>query len=123
MYKFTGDNEDKLTFLVGKGLQQLCYGLYDIQFHFEDELSISIYNKIMFYSSSKEEVVLEINSKSSHSPIQINSLLGQKISKYEIVNHESIILSFENAEKIFIDGGDLEFECYTINYRGAVYVI
>jgi hypothetical protein len=122
MYKFTEDNEDKLKFLVGKELQQLCYGLHDIQLHFEDELSISIYNKIIFYNSSKVEFVSEIGS-GSRSAIHTNNLLGQKISNYGIIDHESLMLSFENNEKLFVDGCDLQFECYTINYRGALYVI
>lgn len=122
MYKFVGTDEDELKFLVGKELRQVCYGLYDVQFNFEDELAISAFYKTIFYNHASEERVMDISS-GVYSPIPINSLLGKKTSSLEIVNHESLMLSFENTEKLFVDGSDLKLECYTISYRGAVYVI
>lgn len=121
MYKYK--ETDDLIFLIGKELQQICYGRYDLQFNFTDELSFSVYSKVTLFRNSVRESFFVSDLSTENRTISLNILLGQTIIKYNIEDFQSLILTFSNKLALYIDGSEKDNECYTINYQGKLFVL
>lgn len=118
MYKFTTVSD--LSFLVGRELIQVCCGKFDIQLNFFPELNISIFGKIT--SSGNGGRTISFYPEAPDSSCLID-LIGLEISGYVLHDLRSLEITFSNNRRLLIDGSDNDAECYTVSYKGRLWVV
>ncbi len=120
MYKFTQYSD--LNFLIGERLQQICYGLFDLQLNFVS-VNISIYSEMNYFINDKLVFTSKIEKLKENNYV-LNSLLDETILMYEIKeNKADLEVVFTGNKKIFIYGAEKEFECYSISSKQGMFVV
>ena len=106
------------SFFVGKQLTQVCIGPYDVQLHFEDNVSISIQG-----GDPREKCFCHTTACSSSSAVKgmpgkavsLVSLLGASVLKVTAENTTTLALFFSNMEELRIYEIDDGYESFTVD--------
>ena len=88
-------NKD-LSFLRNQLLQQICFGLYQLQFHFTNTLSITVGSRIVFINKNQERFVW--CGEFGRATICFNSILEEIIIDAEFSQNQELKLTFSNCE-------------------------
>ena len=123
MYKIRLDED--WSFFVGKALSQLCIGSYDVQLHFNDGVSISIYGE------DPEKSFNHKTTRSSSSEVlgmpggavTLVSLLGATVQMAASENDATLTISFDNEEELRIYDSNDFYESFTINGPNGLIVV
>ena len=112
-------------FFTGRELTQLCIGLYDIQLHFNDGLSISIHSGDPG-SSFNHKTKLVSSSEVKGMPggaVTLVSLLGAIVQRVVSENDTTLFIKFNNEEELRIYDGSETYESFVIDGPTGVIVI
>jgi hypothetical protein len=100
--------------LLGKTLQQVRFGLYQIQLVFDDDLIVSVGEKLTHKSA---DGVLQIWSfLDGRRNISINNLLEIKVANAQFEGGD-LKIDFANDESLIIHSGTDGLESYEIRYK------
>jgi len=111
---------NSLKFIEGKSLIQIRMNLYTIDLIFENEIIVTIANKIKYLD--RENKICEWSSV-SNSFFSINVLLGKQVSKAIIDKFDNLMLEFENNEFLIIESAKDGNESYIIHYENDFQII
>ncbi|HWA94406.1 MAG TPA: DUF6188 family protein [Terracidiphilus sp.] len=118
-----GLNEDvDLEFLDGRELIQLCVGVHQLIFNFDELVTISVEGKFSYFDSD-HEAVLQPTPQTSTSIARTAALLGSSIKKYTSAADGTLILEFSNQHRLTLFDSDPRFEAYTIKSPGRTIVV
>lgn len=114
MYKIPLDED--WSFFIGRQLNQLCIGAYDIQLHFED-VSISIQGEEPAKSFSHKNAVSSTSAVGGMpgGAVTLVSLLGASVQKVVAENDTVLAMYFSNNEELRIYDSSDSYESFTIN--------
>lgn len=110
-----------LSFFCEKELIQVSVGLYDVQLHFHDSVSLSVQSRIEHTSKG----ILTFWEQEETPPISASSLLTL-LSSHVVSAHGipdgTLILQFSNGDivKVFDSEG---YEAYQINNKGQHIIV
>jgi hypothetical protein len=119
MYGFPRDID--LSFFCGKELIQVSVGIYDVQLHFHESVSLSIQNRIEHTSKG----IITVWEQEETPPISASSLLtllGSCVVSAHGVSDGTLTLQFANGDivKVFDAEG---YESYQINNNGELIIV
>jgi hypothetical protein len=105
--------EIDLNFLSGRELIQVGIGLHQVQFHFDEDVSVSVGAEFRYFDGESEWIWLE-----EPSSVQIASrtaaLLGAGITSYASSDDGTLSLMFSNGHRLTIVDSSKEYESYDI---------
>jgi hypothetical protein len=111
-----------LGFLNGRELIQLCIGLYQIIFKFDDELAISVEQGFCYFDG-QDKWTWRPEPGSSLLAARAVTLLGTRIDSFEVSSGSTLVLNFSNGHNLTIMGGSNGYESYDITRPGQSIVV
>ena len=100
-------------FFIGKSLMQICFGLYQLQLNFNDNIRIEVSEGAVYEDIKKTQFLW--NFSNGRLPFPINNLIEYTITKANFSEENSLTLFFNNNEKLkIISAGDNK-ESYIVN--------
>jgi Family of unknown function (DUF6188) len=118
MYRL--DPATDLSFLLGKPLEQVARGLYQLQLNFFGETSIAIETSTEHRSSGSG--LVSRWSPGSRAEFPIYDLLHTEIDEVEILARSALRLRFTNADDVFIVPEDVPYEAYQL-MGPSIYIV
>ena len=111
-----------ISFLIGKGIQQICYGLFQIQLHFnKEEIRIEIGEGVKYHE--KDNNTQEWSYTKGRDFFSINHLLEIPVVHANVDHADNLRLDFENGESLIIKSGKDGNESYIIHHDKDFQVI
>lgn len=107
--------------ILGKYIQQVCFGLYQIQLHLNDDIFISTGNILEYYSNGA--IIQTWNGDKGRDNFCLNSVLELTIINAYIDDGKDLFIFFENGEHIKILYDKDAIESYMITYRTSSEII
>jgi len=117
-------NED-WSFFLGRKLTQLCIGEYDIQLHFQENVTISIQGEDPA-EAFRHKAALSSTSAVRGMPggaVTLVSLLGASVQKVVAESNLVLALYFSNNEDLRIFDSSDSCESFTINGPKGLIVV
>ena|SRR5260221_14324900 len=98
---------EDFSFLRGREVQQICFGLYQIQMHLFENISIAWEHDFDHGGHGTSSAKLKENSTRDTTLL---SLLGETVERVVTSTNNALILQFSNNEvlTIFVSGGPYE---------------
>ncbi len=113
------------SFMVGKVVEQLCIGLYQVQLHLRGDVSISI--GLAFEHSRGEEVLsaAEANVVKQIGPpaATMTSLLGSSVAAVTNEGGKALLISFSNGETVRLRDLTHMYESFQITTAEGIFII
>jgi hypothetical protein len=102
-----------LQFLHGAELIQVCIGLYQVQFNFDLDASISVEQEWKLYAADGSELDWS-RPPPRQEPFHLQRLLGQRVAATNVSSPDWIELRFEAGEVLRIVDSSKEYESFSI---------
>lgn len=109
-----------LEFLNGKSLIQICFGRYDIQFNFKEEITISSGDIVEIVENGKKQIISPLNDCSM---LLIQKLLEKEIVGITVESDKNLKLSLANNVNLLFLSTDDVSESYNISWAGGNIVV
>lgn len=119
MSKLSADFD--LSFLIGKEINQICFGAHQVQLNLNPNISISIECKLDFLYD-REGIPDVWSPDSSCLSTRLLQMIGKSFSSYKIQNH-SLDLTLSNSDKLVLYFRDDKFESFQITEGKRVVVV
>lgn len=114
--------EIDLGFLVGRELIQVGIGLYQIQFHFDEDVTVSVEAEFRYFDGQHEWSWRQ--EPSSHQiATRTVAMLGANITNLESNENGTLALIFSNGHRLTILDPFKEYEAYAITRPGQPDII
>jgi len=114
-----GENQD-LSFLEERELEQVAIGVYQVIFNFDQNMSIMVEDRFEFSSGS--EVHVWKPGATSVAGITA-SLLGEKVKKVRVGSGSSVELVFSGNKRLMLTPEKSRYESYQITHRGGSIIV
>ena len=108
-------NNDDVSFLIGKAVEQLALGQYEFQINFNDEVSISIHQTLIV---TTETYSMEIRADRTDQTKELYFLLGHKVDGAAIDSTKTLKLIFDDLATISISATKNAYDSYLIWNKG-----
>jgi hypothetical protein len=111
-----------LSFLTGRELGQVAIGLYQVQFGFDEDVTISVEGQFSYFDGQGESVwtpsrdAVNVASKTV-------ALLGATIESFKAQLDGTLILYFSNAHRLILADSSKEYESYDITRPGQTIIV
>ncbi len=110
-----------LTFLHEAELIQICFGQWDLQFHFAPEGSISVWGEWELRAADESLLDRSLDeAASSRPPYQLHRLLGRRVTGSEVHAPGWVALHFEGGEVLKLYDSFESYESFMIQPGGIV---
>lgn len=111
----------KLNFdsLVGSALIQVCLGEHDIQFHFDNSVSISGSGNVSVKREGIEKRMNGENGLSDSSPVA--GILGEQVTSWKIESSHCLSISLGEKATILFTSEDSPYEDFITEPSGLVW--
>ena len=113
--------EIDLSFLVGRELEQVAVGLYQVQFHFDKSVSIGVSSRFTVWDSADR--VTEWSPQNPRLAAPTFDCLHHSINSVITEENGTLTLGFSNGAHIVIFDNDPAYESYTITAPGLTIVV
>ena len=109
------------TFLLKNKLQQISFGLYQVQLHFTNDIYIDVGNKISLRDAKQQYSVWDwVEGKRN---VSFNSILEEDIVDVIFSSTRDLELHFSNSEILTLFKGSDDAESYVVHYKKDFEVI
>jgi hypothetical protein len=106
--------DEDLTFIVGRTLEQVCFGQFQISLRFNDEVTVDVESSIMVGGT-------EVTTSTS---ARLLAFLGGIVAAVSVVGEGDLDLSFEGRrERLLIRDSNRDYESYSITFPGRTIVV
>jgi Family of unknown function (DUF6188) len=106
------DKSEDLSFMIGKDLEQVAVGSYQVILNFRQDLSISIESSCQLID--KSETTTHMSSEDPEKTKNLVCLLGKQIIKANNLGKGSLELSFSGDYKLLLFDDSDNYESYNI---------
>jgi hypothetical protein len=105
--------EIDLSFLVGRELIQVAIGLYQVQFHFDEDIAVSVEAEFRYFDGQNEWIWRQ--EPSSHQiAARTLTMVGASITGLERNENGTLALMFSNGHRLTVLDSFKEYESYDI---------
>jgi hypothetical protein len=111
-----------LAFLDGRESIQIAIGVYQIQFGFDEDVTISVEGEFSYFDG-RSEVIWKPEPGSSEIAARTVALLGATIESFEGSENGILTLIFSNGHRLIIPDSSQQYESYTITCPGRTIVV
>ncbi len=108
------DLKNDTQFLIGKTLLQVCFGLYQLQLNFNDNVRIHVVDSIIY--EDLNGAIYKWNFNDGRKPFPISNLIELTITHANLSNND-LNLVFSNSERLKIKSGEDNLESFMV-YNG-----
>jgi hypothetical protein len=108
-----------LSFVMGLELLQVATGLYQVQFRFDNEVTVSVEDSFTYERPERSDSwkAGELNVAGLTA-----ELVGSAVRDVR-ANGSELELTFSNGHKLRLDAEPSAYESYDITYRGGVIIV
>jgi hypothetical protein len=111
-----------LNFLNGRELIQLCIGLYQTIFKFDEDVAISVEGEFRYFDG-QDEWTWRPEPGSSLLAARTVALLGATIESLASEENGMLALTFSNRSRLTIVDSSKDYESYDITRPGQTIVV
>jgi hypothetical protein len=106
--------EVDLSFLAGRELVQVGIGSFQVQFHFDEDVAVSVEAEFRYFDGQQEWVWRQEPSSPQVAGRTV-AILGASITKFESSENGTLSLTFSNGHRLTMVDSFKEYESYAIN--------
>jgi hypothetical protein len=114
--------EIDLGFLTGLKLTQVAIGLYQVQFHFDQDVTLSVEAEFRYFDG-RDESIWRQEPSSPQVAARTVAMLGASISSFETNENGTLALAFSNGHRLTILDSFKEYESYDIARPGQTIIV
>src|SRR5215467_341702 len=114
--------EIDLSFLTGRELIQVAIGSFQVQFHFDEDVTISVEAEFRYFDGQNEWIWRQEPS-SPQVAARTAAILGASIISIESNENGTLALTFSNGQRITILDAFKEYESYDITRPGETIIV
>ena len=114
--------EIDLNFLTGRELGQITIGRYQVHFHFDEDVTVSVGAEFRYFDGL-EEWVWQQEPNSPQIAAKTVAMLGASITSLEINENGTLGLLFSNGHRLTILDSFKEYESYDITRPGQRIIV
>jgi len=114
--------EIDLSFLVGRELIQLAIGLYQVQFHFDEDVTVSVEAEFCYFDS-QDKWNWRQDPISPQVAARTVAILGATITGFESNENGTLALMFSNGHSLTILDPVKQYESYSITRPGQTIIV
>ncbi len=114
--------EIDLSFLTGRELVQVRIGTFQVQFCFDEDVTVSVEAQFCYFDGQNEWIWQQ---EPSSPPIAARTvaMLGASISSIETNENGTLALRFSNGHRLTIPDSFKEYESYDITRPGQTIIV
>jgi len=114
--------EIDLSFLTGRELIQVAIGSFQVQFHFDESVAVSVEAEFRYFDGLQEWVWQQEPSSSLIASRTVG-ILGASIMSFESSENGTLALTFSNGHRLTIVDSFKEHESYDITRPGHTIIV
>ena len=111
-----------LSFLAGRLVEQIAIGVYQVQFGFDENVTISVQSEFVYFDG-QQEWIWKPEPGTAHTAARAVSLLAATIQSFEGRENGDLILVFSNGHRLSISDSSKEYESYDITRPGQTIIV
>ncbi len=108
-----------LSFVVGKRVDHICYGLYTISIGLEDS-AISVEGKHAYTAANERQTLWERGSPPS---TDLLGLLGTEVVNASVIEDGTVELSFSRGDRLLLFDDSDQYESYQIQSGNHLIIV
>ena len=120
MYGLSKDID--LSFLAGRQVEQVAIGVYQVQFRFDEEVTISVESHFRYFDG-QPEWIWSAEPGAALAASRTVSLLTATIERFEIQENGTLFLMFSNGHRLSILDSSKEYQSYDITRPGQTIIV
>jgi hypothetical protein len=114
--------EIDLSFLTGRELIQVAIGSFQIQFHFDEDVTVSVEAEFCYFDG-QDEWIWQQEPSSPQIAARTVAMLGASITSFETNENGTLALTFSNGHRLTILDSFKEYESYDITRPGQTIIV
>lgn len=114
--------EIDLSFLAGRELIQVAIGSFRVQFHFDEDVTVSVEAEFRYFDG-QGEWIWQQEPSSHQTAAQTVAMLGATIASFETNENGTLALRFSNGHRLTILDSFKEYESYGITRPGQTIIV
>jgi len=114
--------DTNLGFLNARELVQVAIGVYQIQFGFDENVTIYVESQFSYYDGQKEWI-WKPEPGAAQIAARTVSLLGATIRNFDSQENGTLTLTFSNGGRLTLSDSSQEYESYQITRPGETIVV
>ena len=111
-----------LSFLTGRELTQVAIGTFQVQFHFDEDVSIYVEAEFRYFDGQQEWVWRQ-EPNSTQVAARTVALLGSSITSFRSNENGTLALTFSNGHLLTILDSSKEYRSYDITRPGVTIIV
>ena len=112
--------DESFQFLIGRSLDQVCFGRYQVIFNFDAAVSISVEGGLGVRLPGAEETIV-VDSRDVANVLV--SAVGTRVVDVQVDDTRSLSLSFEDGLWLRVIDDQEEIESFTVSHGGPLIVV
>ena len=114
--------EIDLSFLTGRELIQVAIGSFQVQFHFDEDVAVSVEAEFCYFDG-QDEWIWRQEPSSPQIAARTVAMLGASITSFETNENGTLALTFSNGHRLTILDSFKEYESYDITRPGQTIIV
>ena len=114
--------EIDLSFLTGRELIQVAIGSFQVQFHFDEDVAVSVEGEFRYFDGQQEWIWRQQPSL-AHVAARTVAMLGASITSFEGSENGTLSITFSNGHRLTILDSSKEYESYDITRPGQTIIV
>lgn len=115
-------NEVDLRFLKGRELIRVAIGSFQVQFHFDEDVAVSVEAEFHYFDGQREWIWRQ-QPASPHLAARTVAMLGAIITAFESCENGTLALTFSNGHRLTIVDSFKDYESYDITRPGQTIIV
>jgi len=111
-----------LSFLNGREVIQVAIGVYQVQFAFDEDVTIYVEGGFSYFDG-KDEVIWKPEPGAADIASRTVALLGATIASFEGHENGTLELHFSNGHRLTIPDSSKQYESYQITRPGVNIIV
>jgi hypothetical protein len=114
--------EIDLSFLTGRELTQIAIGRFQVQFHFDENVAVSVEAEFRYFDGEQEWTWRQEPS-STHIAGRTVGMLGASITSFQSSEDGTLVLTFSNRHRLTVLDSSKQYESYDITRPGQTIIV
>ena len=114
--------EIDLSFLRGRELIQVAIGSLQVQFHFDEDIAVSVEAEFRYFDG-EQEWIWKQEPSSAQVAARTVAILGASITNFESSENGTLVLTFSNGHRLTVVDSFKEYESYDITGPGHTIIV
>ena len=114
--------ETDLSFSAGRELIQVAIGSFQVQFHFDGDVAVSVEAEFRYFDGQREWIWRQERSSPQVASRTV-AMLGASVTSFESTENGTLALTFSNGHRLTMVDSFKEYESYDITRPGQTIIV